>query len=186
MDIGEEVRQLRATVQQMKDRQDILDCIVREARGRDRHDEALIASCYWEDGADEHGPMICSAADYPAKANAGHAAFFSANCHNITNHTCEIEGHVATCETYVVGGLLSLDEKTCKIAPGRYIDRLEKRNGEWRIVVRRTIVDMVVEGDATWLETPALTGFLRGARSPEDVSYQRPVQFDGSGPKWQE
>lgn len=191
MDIEEEVRLLRATVQHMKDRQDILDCIVREARGRDRHDEAVIRSCYWEDGADEHGPVICPADEYPARANAGHAAFFAANCHNITNHTCEIDGEVASCESYVIGGLLSLDEKTCKIAPGRYMDRLEKRpnkdgTAEWRIVVRRTIVDMVVEGDATWLESPALVGFLRGSRDESDVSYQRPVRSDGSGPHWQE
>jgi SnoaL-like domain len=183
-DIEEEVRELRNMVQHMKDRQDILDCILREARGRDRHDAELIASCYWNDGVDEHGPLVTPAPDYPLRANAGHAAAFAANSHNITNHNCEIDGDVATCESYVIGGLLSLDCKTCKIVPGRYIDRLERRNGEWRIVVRRTVIDMAVEGDASWLESLALQGFLKGLRSKADPSYQRPVRPDPEGERW--
>jgi hypothetical protein len=43
---------------------------------------------------------------------------------------------------------------------------------------------MVVTGDASWLKSEALKGFLKGARSKEDVSYQRPIKVDGSGPRW--
>ena len=51
----QELEQLRRDVQYLKDRQDILDCIYREARGRDRHDAELTASCYWDEAFDEHG-----------------------------------------------------------------------------------------------------------------------------------
>ena len=98
----------------MKDRQDILDCLTREARGRDRHDAELTASCYWEDGEDEHGLSITPGPHYGEKANAGHRAVFSGNSHNLTNHTCQIDGDVAYCETYVMGGLLSLDQKPAR------------------------------------------------------------------------
>ena len=174
MSIEAELAQLRSTVQYLKDRQDILDCIVREARGRDRQDVELTLSCYWPEGSDEHGPIITPAPDYPARANAGHAAFFTATSHNITNHTCEIVGDTAYCESYVVGGLLSLDQQTCKIAPGRYVDTLERRNGEWRILIRRTTVDMVIEGDASWLHSKAVSGFLKGIWNKDDPSYRRP------------
>jgi hypothetical protein len=184
MDLEAQVRELSALVGRLKDRQDILDCIVREARGRDRHDAALTASCYWEDGSDEHGPVISPAPDYPERANAGHAAFFAANSHNITNHSCELVGDVAYCETYVIGGLLAKDEKSCKIAPGRYIDQMERRGGEWRILRRRTIVDMVVEGDASWLGSPAVAGFLKGSRDALDPSYRRPVAPDPADARW--
>lgn len=184
MNLEEEVRELRQTMRDLKDRQAILDVIYREARGRDRHDAELTASCYWPDGMDEHGPVPFSFKDYPELANQGHAAAFAANCHNITNHNCELDGDDAYCESYVVGGLLSLDGKTCKIAPGRYVDHLQRRDGEWRILWRRSIVDMVVEGDASWLEADALKGFLKGARSKDDVSYQRPIVVGGSGPRW--
>lgn len=181
-----ELDELRATVGHLKDRQDILDCIMREARGRDRQDEALTASCYWPEGFDEHGPMITSALDYPARANAGHGAFFSMTSHSITNHSCDIAGDTATCESYVVGGLLSKDGLTCKISPGRYIDQMERRNGEWRILYRRTIVDMVVEGDAGWLASPAIKGFLKGTWDRDDVSYVRPVKVGSDGARWQQ
>jgi hypothetical protein len=174
MSLESELAQLRSTVQYLKDRQDILDCIVREARGRDRQDVELTLSCYWPEGSDEHGPIITPAPDYPARANAGHAAFFTATSHNITNHTCEIVGDTAYCESYVVGGLLSLDQQTCKIAPGRYVDTLERRNGEWRILIRRTTVDMAIEGDASWLHSKAVSGFLKGIWSKDDPSYRRP------------
>lgn len=179
-----EFRALQAEVRHLKDRQEILDCIVREARGRDRHDAELTASCYWPDGFDEHGPQPTPATEYPERANAGHRAFFSANQHNIANHSCEIDGDVAVCESYVIGGLLSPDETVCKIAMGRYIDQLERRGGEWRIKARRSTVEMCVEGDATWLSSPAVKGFLKGLRSREDLSYRRPVAVDPDDNRW--
>ena len=184
MELEEEIKQIRSTLRYMRDRQDILDCIVREARGRDRHDSEVTTSCYWEDGADEHGPVVTPGPQYGEKANAGHSAGFSANSHNLTNHTCDIDGDVAYCETYVVGGLLSLDQKTCKIAMGRYIDQLERRNGEWKIKLRRTVIDMVAEGDASWLQSRAIAGFLKGLRSKEDPSYRRPNRLNPADKRW--
>jgi len=184
MDLEQEIKQIRSTLRYLRDRQDILDCLMRESRGRDRHDAQMTASCYWEDGADEHGPVVTPGPSYGARANAGHSAAFSANSHNLTNHTCDIEGDVAYCETYVVGGLLSLDQKTCKIALGRYVDQLERRNGEWKIKLRRAIVDMVAEGDASWLRSPAVAGFLKGSRSRKDPSYARPIRADAADERW--
>jgi hypothetical protein len=178
------LKRLAETVQNLKDRQDILDCLVREARGRDRHDAPMTSSCYWPDGADEHGHNISPGPVYGEKANIGHAAKFSANQHNLSNHTCEIEGDVANCETYVVGGLLSPDQKTCKIAIGRYFDRLEKRNGEWRIKLRRTTVEMVVDGDSTWLQSPQVAGLLKGVRTKDDPSYHRPIKTNPNDARW--
>ena len=184
MNIENELQQLRHELQHLKDRQAILDCIVRETRGRDRHDAAMTSSCYWEDGADEHGPMICPGPKYGQRANAGHSAFFSANSHNLANHTCEIAGDIAWCETYVFGGLLSLDQKKCTIALGRYVDELHRRNGVWKIKHRRTVIDMASEGDASWLHSPAVSGFLKGLRSPDDPSYRRPIQPDPNDERW--
>jgi len=184
MELEEEIKQIRGALQYMRDRQDIFDCITRESRGRDRHDSEMITGCYWEDGADEHGPVVTPGPQYGEKANAGHRAGFSANSHNLTNHTCDIDGDVAYCETYVVGGLLSLDRKTCKIALGRYIDQLECRSGEWKIKLRRTVIDMVAEGDASWLRSPAIAGFLKGLRSKEDPSYGRPHRLNLAEERW--
>ena len=51
----QDIAELMQTVRYLKDRQDILDCSQRESRARDRQDAEQIASCWWEDGVDEHG-----------------------------------------------------------------------------------------------------------------------------------
>jgi hypothetical protein len=175
---------LKATVRQLKDRQDIYDCIQRESRARDRQDVEMIAACWWEDGADEHGPVITMAPDYPARANAGHGANFNMTSHNITNHICDLEGDVAYCESYVIGGLSWLDDKTTTLAFGRYIDQLERRNDEWRIVARRCTIEMSANADGTWVHSKNVKGFLKGLWTRDDPSYDRPIVAQREGVRW--
>lgn len=184
MSVENELAELKSAVQHLLDRQAILDVIVRESRGRDRHDTEVTASCYWPEGADEHGPVPFPATEYPEIANKGHAGAFSVNQHNLANHICEIDQDTAYCETYVVGTLLSLDGLTATVAAGRYMDQLEKRGGEWRILWRRSTVEVAMQGDASWLHSPPVKGFLKGTRDRSDVSYQRPYEVGGPGARW--
>src|SRR5579862_5616612 len=103
--MDQEFEELKATMRYLKDRQDILDCIQRESRARDRQDVAMIESCWWEDGIDEHGPVVSKASEYAARANKGHYTNFNMTSHNITNHLCDLQGDTAYCESYVIGGL---------------------------------------------------------------------------------
>lgn len=179
-----EFEDMKARLQRLQDRQDILDCIQRECRARDRQDVEQIAGCWWPDGIDEHGPVLNRAPDYPARANAGHRMFFTMTSHNITNHLCEIAGDVAHCESYVVGGLFWQDGKTTTIAFGRYLDRLERRNGEWRLLVRKCTIEMTADADASWVYSDKIKGFLKPLWSKEDPSYQRPFVANNEGERW--
>lgn len=179
-----EFEKLRRDVDYLRDRQDIIDVIMRESRGRDRHDVELIASCYWPEGADEHGPVPFPATEYPEIANRGHAGAFAMNQHNLANHSCEIVGDTAYCETYVVGTMLSRDGLTCTMAAGRYLDQLEKRGEEWRILWRRTTVEVAMQGGTEWLHAPPVKGFLKSTRDRDDVSYHRPYVVGGPGARW--
>lgn len=181
-----ELTELLAIARQLKDRQDILDCIQRESRARDRQDVEMIAGCWWEDGVDEHGAVINHAPDYPARANAGHAANFRQTSHNITNHLCELDGDTAYCESYVIGGLFWLDEQRTSIAFGRYLDQMERRNGEWRILTRRCTIEGTSNGDPSWVHSPEVRGFLKGLWSKEDPSYERPIVWKdkSQGVRW--
>lgn len=170
-----ELEELLGTVRHLKDRQDILDCIQRECRARDRQDVDQIASCWWPEGVDEHGAYITMAPDYPESANLGHKNNFNMTSHNITNHLCEIDGNTAYCETYVIGGLFWLDGKTTTIAFGRYLDQLEKRDGEWRMLSRRCTIEMTGDTDANWVYSDNIKGFLKGLWSKDDPSYERPI-----------
>ena len=175
MTIEAEFEKLKAQVVKLQDRQDILDCIQGESRARDRQDVEAIAACWWEDGVDEHGPVTTKAPDYPARANMGHSANFNMTSHNITNHICDLQGDVAYCESYVMGGLYFLDGKSTTIAFGRYIDQLEKRDGEWRILTRRCTIEMSADADGTWVHSKNVQGFLKALWSKEDPSYERPI-----------
>src|SRR5690349_16502143 len=89
-----DLQKLARDVQYLVDRQAIVDVIAKHARGHDRHDVELLTGAYHEDGIDEHGHAINPGPDYAAWANAVHAAGSVLHTHNITTHTCEIDGDV--------------------------------------------------------------------------------------------
>jgi len=187
MDLKAEVAALRAAVAELmvvKDRQDILACIQRESRARDRQDITAIEACWWPEGVDEHGAVISGAADYAARANKGHAMNFNMTSHNITNHICDIDGDTAHCESYVIGGLFWQDGKSTTLAFGRYLDRLEKRGGEWRLLVRKCTIEMTGDVDGTWVHSKNVQGFLKARWDGKDPSYDRPYMPNNEGLRW--
>ena len=160
------------------DRQDILDCVTRISRAIDRFDRDLFLSGYHPDAVIDAGGFVGD----PAKVYDGGAALHeqgqSSTLHHLTNHTCEIDGDVAHAETYWQYTGRNRDG-TNWVAGGRYVDRLERRQGEWKIAFRCTLLE--------WSGTiPAATVPLFenvpdvhvngvSSRSKEDPSYRRPL-----------
>jgi hypothetical protein len=177
----DDLEQLRADVQYLMDRTAILDCISAHARGHDRHDSELITDAYHPDGIDEHGHAVNAGPEYAAWINPVHAAGSQVHTHNLTTHSCDIDGDTAHCDSYVLVCLLNHDGVTARVISGRYIDRLEKRDGVWRIAARRSTVELMFTADASMLETDAFKaqGYPRGARDRTDPSYQRPLTAGG-------
>lgn len=181
-----QLAQLCRDVAYLKDRQAIQDLIARHARGHDRHDVDLLTSAYHDDGVDEHGHAINAGPLYAQWSNAVHAAGSDQHLHNITTHLCEIDGDVAHCESYVMVSLLDRGGKTARIINGRYIDRVERRDGAWKIALRRSTVDTLITGDASILQHPKFVeqGYAKGMREGSDVSYQRPLSLDTPVTLW--
>lgn len=177
--------ELQAKIDYLTDRQAILDCITSHARGHDRHDADIITAAYHDDGYDEHGFAVNSGVDYAAWINPVHAAGSQNHQHHITTHDCEIDGDVAHCESYVIVALLNHDGVTARMISGRYIDRLEKRNGAWKIAVRRSTVELMFTGDASILQSDLFRqqGYPKGTRDKKDLSYQRPLSIDSPPPQ---
>lgn len=177
--------ELERKLQYLVDRQEILDCVTRNARGNDRFDAEMIAGTYHADGLHELGGNTISGPAYGEHANQAHAALCEVNLHNVTMQTCEIDGDVAHAESYVIGLFADWGGETSRMLAGRYIDRLEKRDGEWRIVLRRATMEVVMEGKALMPngQSPAGSGYLKGNRDRSDPSYQRPLTR-GGGERW--
>jgi len=180
------LEQLERNVQYLMDRTAILDCIARNARGCDRHDTECVSSSYHPDGIDEHGFAVNPGHKYGEHANAVHTASSQQNMHNITTHLCEIKGDVAHAESYAIGLFLSPDGNTGRLIAGRYLDRLERRNGEWRIVVRRSSAEVMLTGDASMFNSKLFKdmGYLKGIRDKTDPSYQRPLKLEAPAQRW--
>jgi hypothetical protein len=178
---GERLAALERQVQYLSDRQAIYDCLVATSRGNDRFDKELIVASYHPDGVHELGPNRIPAPDYGEIANRSHAAMCAVNLHTVCMHACEIDGDVAHAESYVIGLFADHDGQTSRTIAGRYIDRLERRDGKWGIVVRRTTVEVVAEGRAVLADGRPVpgSGYLKGSRDRSDPSYQRPLTTEG-------
>lgn len=177
--------ELERKVQHLTDRQEILDCLTSTSRGNDRFDKALIVGGYHEDGLHELGQKLIKGSDYGEHANHAHAAIAETNLHNVAMHICEIDGDVAHAESYVIGMFTDKGAETSRMLAGRYIDRLEKRDGKWGIVLRRATVEVILEGKAVLPNGAGLvgSGYLKGNRDRSDPSYQRPLTSEG-GDRW--
>jgi hypothetical protein len=157
-------------MQELLDRQEIVDCIHRYTRGVDRLDEDLILSAFHEDAIDYHGTFVGSPREFVAWLWPNHAKRVATQ-HFVTNHSIDIEGDTAHVETYFFVPQRNEGDPDITFASGRYVDRFDRRNGEWKIACR--VVVMEWTGRCASLPIHPTAGI--GRRDDEDVSYHRPL-----------
>ena len=167
-------------LQRLIDRAEIHDCMARYVRGVDRGDADLMRSAYHTDAYDDH-------VDYKGDVEGfikwldGRFAPFVNSMHHIGDSFIEFAGpDVAFVETQYASRRLRqpTSEEAAKLGAndmvmrqswGRYLDRFERRNGEWRIARRIVIVDdrftSIAIGGAR--NTPSTWGY----RNPSDPMY---------------
>lgn len=181
-------------IQELWDREQIRQCLHRYARGVDRFDRDLILSAFHPDAIDEHGKFVGTPEEFCDWALAMHKAAQLSHQHCLLNHFCEIDGDTAHAETYFMFTAMNRKGKPLTIGGGRYIDRLEKRDGDWRIAARVTlrdwsnlenipdIKDLSTMTSTAHLLTEAERAFMNAGRGPArdmtDPSYDRPLMVD--------
>ena len=91
----------------------------------------------------------------------------------MTNTSVDVNGDCAHAESYYLCVLRRDDKGRLLANGGRYVDRLERRDGEWRIARRVVVMEWegTMEGGAPRF---ALNGEPR--RDRDDVSYERPLE----------
>jgi hypothetical protein len=172
--IAAELEEVKAKLDHLLDRQAILDCINRYCRGLDRLDAQALADTFHPDAVDHHGRFIGHVPEF-LKWGIAVEAQHLATQHHITCHLCEIDGSTAHTESYVFWVVRLADGTTAQAAGGRYIDRLEKRDGEWRVVLRRLLLDWKFEAPSLW--DGSKNAFPTGTRDRADPCYQRPLKL---------
>jgi hypothetical protein len=166
-----------ARLAQLLDRQDIIDCLVRFSRGMDRFDRELFLSAFHPDAVIAAGEFVGDPENLYVWATALHEQGQTATHHNLLNHSCDIDGDTAHTETYYLFVGRNRDESNW-IAGGRYIDRLERRDGIWKIAVRTNAIEwsgMVPTMAIPFADVADVDLNGVAACSREDLSYLRPL-----------
>jgi hypothetical protein len=168
---------LAAKLAELVDRHEIHQVMLRYARGLDRLDNELARSCYWDDCIEDHGHFVGTPDDFIRYADGTTLMHVSVQ-HAILNHYCELDGDNAYAETYYqFTGVHAEPPHFASV--GRYVDHFQKRNGEWRIANRVTLVEGafdIPQALATLHMPSAYTpeAPCQATRDRNDVSYHRP------------
>lgn len=135
---------MRKTVEEMLAEAAIKDIQIRYCRACDRMDFDLLRSCFHPDATTEYGFFGGSVDDFIASAQAGLPSYVCTT-HNTGNQIVEVAGDVAWAEHYTVAThRIAADEIGAErdfITAVRYVDRLECRDGDWRIARRELVLD---------------------------------------------
>lgn len=156
------------------DKDAIRDRLMLYSRGVDRHDRAALSSAYWPDALDDHISYVGDIEGF-----IDYSCAFTSEMrtqHLLGQMLIEFESDtIATSETYYIAThdmptAVGRQDFTMK---GRYLDRLEKRGDEWRIIHRILTCDLfeIRASTADW-NSPIFKDLrTKGGRFPDDPLY---------------
>jgi SnoaL-like domain len=132
-----------AKIEELLDRVAIEDVLYRYCHAVDRCDRELLLGVYWPGATDDHIFWQGTAEDFvdfciPVLESRDQTL------HSITNVMIRIEGDQAYVQSYyrAYERLRQKDGTPNDLTMyGRYLDRMEKREGEWRIAERKVQMD---------------------------------------------
>jgi hypothetical protein len=171
---------LETKLRELIDRQEIWSVLLRYARGLDRMDAELVRSCYHEGAVDDHHVYVGTPEGFLEWVFRTSLRVDQIDHHGLNNHTCELDGDDAYCETYYTFvGSNAVPPHLLSI--GRYVDHFQRRSGVWKIANRACVIEKLFELQEMPGGTPPRDGMGIGAPVPatrdrDDVSYHRPVK----------
>lgn len=127
----------------LQDKEEIQNVLIRYTRAADLPDEAIMRSVFHPDATDEHAGMFAGRMEDLIPRMTEMRKAFNVMQHALSNISIQLDGDAANSECYVHATqcFVKDGEQYHWLAGGRYVDRLERRNGEWRIVNRLTYID---------------------------------------------
>jgi hypothetical protein len=162
-----------AAITALLDKAAIHDTLLRYCRGADRCDEDLIRSAFHPDALDDHGRFAGTAEDFASWVVGVLRETSVATQHTLPNVLIELQGDAAAVETSFVAYHSKLDERGERIDVfgGRYVDRFEKRAGDWRIAQRTVVHDwsVILRGEPF----PFRDTYTQGRRDGTDLVFSR-------------
>ncbi|MCW1427808.1 nuclear transport factor 2 family protein [Novosphingobium sp. JCM 18896] len=137
---------------EIADIQAISNVLACHSRGVDRADAGLLASCYHDGGTVDYRFFAGPAAQFAAILTEGQKQQ-PVTLHRTAQMWIELDGDRAQSESHVMAYAASADEagQPCqRLICGRYLDRHERRHGEWRLTHRTYVLDTNVNWRGDW------------------------------------
>lgn len=131
-------------IQQLLDKEAIREVLWQYCRAIDRLDADLLRSVYWPDAYDDHMGMEFTGENVGELLTKAMRDTMDITTHGITTVNIALDGNFAGSESYstsVHRHTVNGEQKTM-FTITRYIDRFERRAGEWRIIHRVVLVDL--------------------------------------------
>jgi hypothetical protein len=133
------------TLEDLVAREEIADVVKRYARGIDRIDSGMLASCYHDGATDDHGTYFSGPADEFVRLVMSTLPRRASTMHFMGAPFIRLEGAVAKCDTYCIAHHISRPDGNGQVSDMilglRYVDRFERRQGIWRIAKRLVLHD---------------------------------------------
>ena len=151
---------------------DIQRVLLRYCRGVDRADEELIASCFHPDACDDHGNWLADGKSVASHIVRSIQPGSARAMHFMGNALVEVEGDTAFAESYILA-FRAYDREGIshtRTRAVRFVDRFERRAGEWRIS-ERVVVDEWNRVDRVVESQDDTSHFRYGAKDRSDPVY---------------
>lgn len=167
-------------LQDMLDKHEIRECLNNYSRGVDRFDRELLLSVYHPDAIDDHGVGVMNREQFVDWVFKMHTERQERHVHSLLNSTIDLDGDTAHVETYFL--YLGVDRaKPNRMNVGRYLDRMERRDGRWAIAARVCLVEGMYEV-ADFVLPPEYRARIESngpiTRDRTDRSYERPLKIN--------
>jgi hypothetical protein len=144
-------------------------------RAVDRCDAELLRACYWAEAREDRG-YFSGERDTFIEWVIPQLAQLEASHHQIGSPSIALRGDRADVETYWVGYKKPKPAAGMRdqITGGRYLDEMERRDGQWRIIRRIGVADWLTTSESISMSSFALGSLILGERGPHDPVYAFP------------
>lgn len=129
------------SLEHLADRAAIDDLLSLHCRGLDRQDVEAIREAYWPDAHVDYGAYKGNAHIFAGLVVEALAGAYELTRHSLCNTLVRFTGDQALSESSVTAAHLFVGAEQEMLFYGRYLDKLEKRDGQWKLTHRQVVMD---------------------------------------------